>query len=113
VWRSKKEKNGYRDKRGNWHDPKTAAEVLREATNAQLEAARVLGTYYGMLLRMHWGDPGRLVKVWGHIHGHKSRTTDPGSRIWRGVCEPLIEKPECIEGEAQGNGKAPGGRWRS
>jgi hypothetical protein len=117
VWLSKRERNGYHDRRGRWHRPVSADEVVREATDDQLEAGRVVAIYYALMLRRNWNqthslDQERRVKVWAHRQGHRSRVTDPGSRIYSNTCMPLIDRDEFIAGEEQGSGSPIPDRWR-
>lgn len=88
FWRSEREIHGWWEKRKGkpdlWHRPKTRDELRRPATDGQLATlSKVLDYSHGAFFhlapiknRPHWG-------TYLHRQGHKSRTTDPGSRIAR------------------------------
>lgn len=102
FWRSKKEVHGYHaaivapdgevmtpehigpkaGHPGRWHPPREYAELVAEATDLQLAATRDLVRYYCELVPTVRG-------LWAHRQGRGDRTSDPGSRIWQGVAEPL------------------------
>jgi len=99
VWLSKKERR----------DGKMAKDVLREASDVQLEAALALCRYYAALAAE---NRAALTYIWAHRQGHKSRTSDPGSRIWRGVALPLQARDGIIEGPVMGSGHPIPGTWK-
>jgi hypothetical protein len=91
FWRSKEEETGFRvDKQGKrrWVGIKTREMIRREATDGQIDTLRsVLLFCWETWLqhatdsqRPHWG-------VYTHRQGHRSRTSDPGSRISRACAE--------------------------
>lgn len=82
FWRSKREKNGYRDKRKIWHPPVPAAALVHEASDGQLAAGRLLGTYY---VREVERQSGEIVASQYHRNTAGDREGDPGSRIAWGV----------------------------
>jgi hypothetical protein len=90
FWRSARERNGYRDERGRWHPPRDYAELVCEATDIQLAATRDLVRYYCELVPS-------VRALWAHRQGRDDRTSDPGSRIWRNVAEPLREELELVD----------------
>lgn len=57
---------------------KTYAELAREATDAQLLAIPEL-------MRLICAESPTIRANWAHRQGHSSRTSDPGSRIWKAV----------------------------
>lgn len=76
FWRSDKEKEA--------GTPWT--HLVAEATDEQLEAARQLcRTYIDLVAELG----GAIRGLWSHRQGHKSRTSDPGSRIWLNVAEQI------------------------
>lgn len=76
FWRSDKEKEA--------GTPWT--HLVAEATDEQLEAARQLcRTYIDLVAELG----GAIRGIWAHRQGHSSRTTDPGSRIYKAVAEQL------------------------
>jgi len=63
---------------------KHMADLVHEATDVQLVAAVDLCRFYiGQVSELG----GAVRGIWAHRQGHKSRTTDPGSRIWKHVAE--------------------------
>lgn len=74
FWISKGER-----KRGESH-----ATLVAEATDEQLQGAYDLCRHYIDLVSS-WG--GAIRGIWAHRQGHWSRTSDPGSRIWKNVAE--------------------------
>lgn len=100
FWRSEREIKGWHEEHGTWpeyigrhaehpgrwHPPRGYHELVAEATDVQLAAARDLVRYYVDLVADHGGE---VRGIWAHRQGDKSRTTDPGERIWRAVAEPL------------------------
>ncbi len=102
VWLSRRDKAARR----------TASDVLREATNAQLDAAASLCRYYDGLRDSH--DSGGPTAVIAHRQSHRSRVGDPGSRIWQGVKARLADEPdiEFPEDETWGSGKPIPEEWR-
>lgn len=93
VWLSRKEKAA----------GKVAEDVLREATDEQMQAGVALSGYYQRLL-------GKRLVQWAHRQSHKSRTTDPGSRIYQGVILQL-DLPHYPD-QTRGSGKPIDDRWR-
>lgn len=74
FWVSKAER-----KRGAVFD-----DLVAEANDEQLAAAYALCRSYIDTVSL-WG--GAICGIWGHVQGHWSRTSDPGSRIWQNVAE--------------------------
>lgn len=126
FWRSRREKSGYTDDGGKWHAPKTYAELVAEATDAQLEAACELVRYYcGRFVATGydvaaddgtgiWADY-NIRGIWAHRQGHDSRTSDPGSRIWRGVAIPMTRELGLadVSGMVLGTGTAIPKAWKT
>jgi hypothetical protein len=117
FWRSAEEKDGWeRDKNGKktgrFLGIKTYAELVREATDIQLAAARDLCRYYFDLVA---DNGGKVRGIWGHNQGHSSRTSDPGSRIWRQVAEPLRVELELkdVRDMTLGSGTTVPKAWRA
>jgi hypothetical protein len=79
FWLSKRERT-----RG-----KTRADLRVEATDAQLRVARVLVRYYVAEVDRQGG---RIERIWAHRQAHRSRVSDPGSRIWQKVAIPLADE---------------------
>lgn len=72
FWRSKKEKE----------KGKLYGSLVKEATDIQIEATKELCRYYIKLVKEHGGE---IKYIHAHRQGHKSRVSDPGSRIWEKV----------------------------
>lgn len=79
FWRSKKEKAA----------GKTYVELVKEATDKQLEATRELCRYYIKLVAQNGGQ---ILYIHAHRQGHSSRVGDPGSRIWEQVAIPIMQE---------------------
>lgn len=100
VWRTTKEKAA----------GLAAADVVREATDEQLYALEGL-------IRLYIQDVGALggcIKaLWAHRQGNKSRTWDPGSRIWS-VAERVRDELGLadVRDETLGTGKPIPDDWR-
>ena len=60
----------------------TEAENVSEATDTQLEATKELIRYYVDLVASHGG---KIEFIHAHRQSSKSRTSDPGERIWKAV----------------------------
>lgn len=101
FWRSAKEKAAGR----------TYAQLVAEATDIQLAAVRDLVRYYFDLVADNGGE---IRGLWAHRQGHESRTSDPGSRIWRGVAEPLRHELELadVRDLTLGSGTKVPAQWR-
>lgn len=85
LWRSKRE-----IERGA-----SAASLVREATDGQLAASRLLGTYY---VREVARQGGAIVAGGYHRNTERSRVSDPGSRIAWGVGRRVAEAHELLHG---------------
>lgn len=59
-----------------------ATDYLREATDEQLEATKELVRHYVDLVAAHGG---KIEFIHAHRQSSKSRTSDPGERIWKAV----------------------------
>lgn len=70
FWRSAAERTAGRE----------YAELVNEATNEQLTALYELCRHY---IAEVSAMGGAIRGVWGHVQGSASRTSDPGSRIWK------------------------------
>lgn len=121
FWRSDRERFGYHQATktrklaigrtpghpGRWHPPREYAELVAEATDLQLAATRDLVRYYVDLVPS-------VRALWAHRQGRKDRTSDPGSRIWRGVAEPLRAELELVDvrGLTVGDGTPIPEEWR-
>ena len=88
LWRSKREIHGYTDKRDVWHPPVAAADLVHEATDGQLAAARLLGGYYVGETRRQGGA---IVASQYHRNSEGDRISDPGSRIALGAGLPVAQ----------------------
>lgn len=62
----------------------TFEQLVAEATDDQLQAAYDLCRWYCEGVSRAGGA---IRGVWGHVQGHWSRTSDPGSKIWKTVAE--------------------------
>ena len=78
FWRSKRERE-----RGQ-----TYAELVAEANADQILAAQWLISQYAGAVEQ---SGGKLTTLWAHRQSHRSRVSDPGSRIWQQVALPMIE----------------------
>jgi hypothetical protein len=107
FWRSRKEIQGWHEAMeahgaiwpervgydkthpGKWHPPQTYSDLVAEATDAQLAAIPLIMGYYVRLVGANaYPDiPGQHSArgQWAHRQGHESRTSDPGSRIFKAV----------------------------
>lgn len=72
FWRSRKEQAA----------GKTYEQLVREATPAQLTA---IPTVMRFCVDTVAANGGAVRANWAHRQGHSSRTSDPGSRVWRAV----------------------------
>lgn len=79
FWRSKKEKE----------KGKTYEQLVKEATDIQIEATKELCRYYINTVKEHGGE---IKYIHAHRQGHSSRVSDPGSRIWQLVAVPIMEE---------------------
>ena len=79
FWRSKSDKE----------KGKTYEQLVKEATDIQLEATKELCRYYINLVAENGG---KIEFIHAHRQGHKSRVSDPGSRIWENVAIPVMEE---------------------
>jgi hypothetical protein len=77
FWRSQSEKE----------KGKSYGELVKEASDEQLEAAKELCRYYIKLVKENGGE---IKFIHAHRQGHKSRISDPGSRIWQKVAIPIM-----------------------
>ena len=84
FWRSEKEREGYTDKSGRKHPPKSYAQLVKEATPAQLEVIPIVMAWSMSEVARLGGQPG-IRANWAHRQGHWDRVGDPGSRVWRAV----------------------------
>lgn len=97
FWRSTEEKTGWRtlkDGSRKWVGKKSYAQLVHEATPAQLEAIPRIMAYYCKLVareRKLAPDAQGARGQWGHCQGHESRTSDPGSRIYQAVDRARVE----------------------
>lgn len=64
-------------------------DVVKEATDIQLAATRELCRYYIELVAKNGG---KIEYIHAHRQGHKSRVSDPGSRIWEEVAIPIMKE---------------------
>jgi N-acetyl-anhydromuramyl-L-alanine amidase AmpD len=88
------------------------ADLVAEATDAQLAAARELCRQY---IAEVSALGGAIRGIWAHRQGHSSRTSDPGSRIWKGVAEQvrLDLGLADVRDLTLGSGKPIPASWRS
>lgn len=93
---------------GRWHGPKAYDVLVAEATDEQLAATRELVRYYADTFRSIRG-------IWAHRQGRADRTSDPGSRIWQRVAEPMrVELGLAdVRDLTLGDGTPIPRRWRS
>ena len=92
FWRSPRERNGYRNWRGKWVPPKSRDQLRSEATDKQLRALDALIRYYIRLHRRNASPPVQPLGLYAHRQGHKSRVSDPGSRIAGFVYRNLVDE---------------------
>jgi hypothetical protein len=64
-------------------------DICVEATDIQLEATKELIRYYVNLVKENGGE---IKYLHAHRQGHKSRVSDPGSRIWKNVAIPIMDE---------------------
>lgn len=64
-------------------------QLVKEAADIQIAATRELCRYYIELVEKNGG---KIEYIHAHRQGHKSRVSDPGSRIWDEVAVPLMEE---------------------
>lgn len=88
FWRSPNEINGYADKKGRWHPPRSREQLRRPLTEAQVETTLRLIAWVDALRRHHHGRG--LESVYAHRQAHKDKRSDPGSAIWQRVALPAI-----------------------
>ena len=96
FWRGKKEINGWRRKNGIWVPPKTRDELLREATDAQIETTQHLIRYLCAAIQEMAEAQGvdvRIKVIMAHRQSAR-KAADPGSRLWKGVGEWALDQPE-------------------
>jgi len=108
FWRSRKEK-----KSGRFY-----SELVREATDDQLVTAQHLVAYYieevdrqARPLRDQGIDVPGIVAIGTHRNSHKSRTGDPGSRIYEHVVQWAIREYGLQPGPIVGSGVASPTAW--
>lgn len=91
---------------------RTHPDLVREATDAQLAAIPQIMRFCCERVAAHGG---KVRANWTHRQGHKSRTSDPGSRIWRAVKAAEAAAPELdlqdVSLLALGSGRAVDPRW--
>lgn len=63
--------------------------LVHEASDIQLAASRELCRYYIELVEKNGG---KIEYMMPHRSAHKSRVSDPGSRIWQNVALPIMEE---------------------
>lgn len=87
------------------------ADLVAEATDLQLRAARLLCREY---IREVSALGGAIRGIWAHRQGHSSRTSDPGSRIWTNVAEQvrLDLGLADVRDQTLGSGKTIPASWR-
>ena len=68
---------------------RTYEELIKEATEIQLLATRELCRYYIELVKKNGGE---IKYIMPHRSSHKSRISDPGSRIWKEVALKIMEE---------------------
>jgi len=64
-------------------------QLVKEANSIQLSATRELCRYYIDLVKKNGGE---IKFIHAHRQGHKSRVSDPGSKIWNEVAIPIMEE---------------------
>lgn len=79
FWISKKEKT----------QKKEYQDLVTEATDIQLQATLELCKYYIDLVSENGGE---IKYVIAHRQSHKSRVSDPGSKIWKRIAIPLMKE---------------------
>lgn len=77
FWRSKKEREA----------GKKYTNLVSESSDVQLEATKELCRYYIELVKENGGE---IKFIHAHRQAHKSRVSDPGSRIWKAIAIPLM-----------------------
>lgn len=117
FWRSKREKNGYK-RRGQFIPPKSYAELVREATDDQLETTRHLVRYYVteaerqcIPLRKDGIHAPGITEIGTHRLSHSSRVSDPGSRIYHEVILWAIREFGLLEASPVGSGRLNPTAW--
>lgn len=117
FWRSTKEKKGY-TKKGKVYPPKLYAELVREASDEQLESTRHLVRYYIEEVERQ-AEPLRsggifvpgIQTIGTHRNSHSSRVSDPGSRIYHEVVLWAIREFGLDEARPVGSGTANPTAW--
>lgn len=96
----------------------TFADLVHEATDDQLEAARHLVTYYieeverqAKPLRAQGLKVPGIIAIGDHRNSSSSRTSDPGSRIHWEVVEWAIREFDLVRGPVVGSGSASPTAW--
>lgn len=116
FWRSVREKEGHVDAKGRRFPPQDYHALVREATQAQLAAIPLIMKWCAEELA---ANGGKLLGNWAHRQGHKSRVTDPGSRIWKSVegAEKTLRRDGIILNDYRdrtlGSGKTIPQEWRT
>lgn len=90
---------------------KTRESLRVEATDEQLEAAKYLCQYYVHEIKRLGGSIGHMM---AHRQTHRSRVSDPGSRIWNGVAISIALQYglHCgVDGFTMGSGKPIPRAW--
>lgn len=106
FWRSRREKRGGRIPQG----------LYAELTEVQRKAGLILGEYYVMehkrQCELNSSRPPGIVAMGFHRNSHRSRTSDPGSKVAREVVRSLcaIHRIE-YGGPVVGSGAATPGAW--
>lgn len=99
---------------GKWNPPRAYPELVHEATPAQLAAIPVIMRYVCERVAQYGG---RVRANWTHKQGHKSRTSDPGSRIWAAVEAAEAAMPELslvdVRDRVLGSGTPVPPKWRT
>lgn len=89
---------------------RTARDVVVEITEAQAAAGIDLIRWR---VRQVAANGGRMRAIWSHRQGHKSRRSDPGSRIWQRVALPATRELDLadVSGIKLGSGKPNPDVW--
>lgn len=103
FWRRKSEKKA----------GKTYADLAHEATDGQLEALAALHRYYAAKKARMCPDA-ELLGLYTHRQGHRSRTSDPGSRIAQFLHRNLVLSGEYrdVSHETRGAGNPWPEEWK-
>ena len=108
FWRTKNERNGYTDKRGIRHPPKTYDDVGAEVTHKQIQAANILADYY---IEETERQGGQIDHTMDHRNSHKSRVGCPGSRIHKHCTAATAWRHILTHHEPVGSGKPNPEAW--